>query len=119
MTALRELRIHGELVARQSTEAPEPAHLTRDHAAGLFLPLPDALDERLAAEVDAALARGVQLALDHHLRGDARHGRCPAATACRSPRMRWWRISASMIVSWKACPMCSVPVTLGGGMTME
>ena len=24
-----------------------------------------------------------------------------------------------MIVSWSACPMCSVPVTFGGGITMQ
>ncbi len=24
-----------------------------------------------------------------------------------------------MIVSWNACPMCSVPVTLGGGIMMQ
>ncbi len=25
----------------------------------------------------------------------------------------------SMMVSWKACPMCRVPVTFGGGITMQ
>ena len=35
------------------------------------LPLPDALDEFLAPEIEAVFAFGGELALDHHLRGDA------------------------------------------------
>ncbi len=49
----------------------EAAHLAEDLAAGLGLPLPDALDERLAAEVVAGLALLGQLALDDVLGGDA------------------------------------------------
>ena len=33
----------------------------------------------------------------------------------------FWKISEGrgMMVSWKACPMCSAPVTFGGGTTMQ
>src|ERR1041384_4809086 len=33
--------------------------------------------------------------------------------------MRCQRVSVSMSVCWKACPMCSVPVTFGGGSWMQ
>ena len=48
-----------------------------------------------------------------------RRDRCPAATGCRSRACADSESSASMMVSWKAWPMCRVPVTFGGGMTME
>ena len=37
----------------------------------------------------------------------------------RWPVMRWRRIRASMIASWNAWPMCSEPVTFGGGIAIE
>jgi len=43
----------------------------------------------------------------------------PGTHSVFSPRMRCMRASASMIVCWNACPMCSVPVTLGGGSWMQ
>jgi len=49
----------------------EAAHLAGDGAAGVFLPLPHLLQEALAAEVVAADALGVELALDDDLGGDA------------------------------------------------
>src|SRR5690606_40301032 len=49
----------------------ELAHLAEDLAARLFLPLPDALDERLAAQVVAGQALLGELALDDVLGGDA------------------------------------------------
>jgi hypothetical protein len=55
----------------QSQDAPSRLQLADDDAAGFVLPLPDLVEERLAADgaaVDLALG---QLALDHHLRGDA------------------------------------------------
>ena len=55
----------------QSTEAPRRRSLLRDLAAGLFFPLPDALDEFLAAEIALAIALAIQQALDDHLRRDA------------------------------------------------
>jgi len=70
---LRGHRVHGEHAARPVAGAAEAAHLPLDGAAGLLLPLPDLLDELLAAEAVAglALAREVQVARDHHLGGDA------------------------------------------------
>ena len=43
----------------------------------------------------------------------------PGTHSVLKPRMRWTRVSASMIVWLNACPMCSVPVTLGGGSWMQ
>ena len=43
----------------------------QDRAAVLLFPVPDALDELLAADVVAADAFFAQAPLDHHLRGDA------------------------------------------------
>ena len=43
----------------------------------------------------------------------------PGTHSVLSPCMRRWRTSASMIVCWNACPMCSVPVTFGGGSWMQ
>jgi len=42
-----------------------------DGAAGLGLPVPYLFDELVAAEIVARLAFGIELALDHHLRGNA------------------------------------------------
>jgi hypothetical protein len=33
--------------------------------------------------------------------------------------MRAWRISVSWIELLSACPMCSTPVTFGGGIAIE
>ena len=55
----------------QSTPSPSRRIWPRIRAAGLVLPLPDPLDERLAAEVVAGLALLGQLALDDVLGGDA------------------------------------------------
>ena len=43
----------------------------------------------------------------------------PGTQSVFSPFIRWKRTSASMIVCWNACPMCSVPVTFGGGSWMQ
>jgi len=67
----RETFVHREAVARPVHGIAEAAHLPRDRAARLFLPLPDSLDELLAAEVLACLAHRVQLPLDDHLGRDA------------------------------------------------
>ena len=67
-----ETLVHREASAAPIDRIAEPPHLARDRAAGFFLPLPDALDERCTAEFLAGLAERVQLALDDHLRRDAR-----------------------------------------------
>ena len=98
----------------QSADSAEPAHLLRDRAARLLLPRPDALDERFAAELVPRRAFGLELLLDDDLRGDA--GVVGADLPQRVvARIRCQRISTSISVCWNAWPMCSVPVTFGGG----
>ena len=43
----------------------------------------------------------------------------PGCHSTASPRMRWNRISVSWMVWSSAWPMCRLPVTLGGGSTMQ
>ena len=43
----------------------------------------------------------------------------PGCHSTSLPRMRSKRHSTSCSVLLRACPMCSEPVTLGGGMTMQ
>ena len=64
--------VHGEPLAGPVHAVAEAAHLAEDLPAGLGLPLPDPLHERLAAEVVAAQALLGQFALHHVLGGDAR-----------------------------------------------
>jgi hypothetical protein len=69
----RGVLVHGEALALPVERRAQRAVLLRDTAAVLLLPLPDAAHELRAAEVVARLPLGAQqLALDHHLRGDAR-----------------------------------------------
>ena len=42
----------------------------------------------------------------------------PGSHRAASPRIRWKRVSTSCRVLFSAWPMCSDPVTFGGGMTM-
>src|SRR3546814_7236994 len=79
---LREALVHGEALALPVSGGAEAAELLQDGAAGLRAPGPDPLDEvrapdlagvaggqrQAAVELDALLR---QLALDHHLSGDA------------------------------------------------
>ena len=61
---------------------------------------------------------GFELALDHHLRRDARvvgAGLPQRVVALHAVPAD----STSISVCWNACPMCSVPVTLGGGSWMQ
>ena len=68
----RQALVHGEAQPRPIAGAAEPLELADDGVAGLLLPLPDALDEGVAAHGAAVrLLPFHQLALDHHLRGDA------------------------------------------------
>ncbi len=66
-----QARVHGEALAGPVDAVAQAAHLAQDPAAGFGLPLPDPLDEGLAAEVVPAQALLGQLALDHVLGGDA------------------------------------------------
>ena len=66
-----EVLVHGEVFAAPVDGCAEALHLVEDGAAVVALPLPDALDEGFAAELLAGGAFLGELALDHHLRGDA------------------------------------------------
>ena len=68
----RQPLVHGEALARPVAGGAEPLQLVDDDAAALGLPLPDPFEELGAAHVAAAgLLAFHQLALDHHLGGDA------------------------------------------------
>ena len=66
-----EALVHGEVLAAPVDGDAEALHLLEDGSAVVTPPLPYALDEGLAAELLARTAFLGQLALDHHLRGDA------------------------------------------------
>ena len=64
--------VEGEPLAAPVTTGSQPAQLLDDGPTRLGLPFPDLGHEGVAAHVAAAdIARGRQLALDHHLGGDA------------------------------------------------
>ena len=71
LDGLRELVVHREVKALPVKAVAQAAHLIEDGAARNFLPVPDAFDELLAAELATVDAFLLQLALDHDLRGDA------------------------------------------------
>ena len=70
MTAFETL-VHREALARPIHRIAEDAHLPLDRPAGMGLPLPDALDEFLAAQVATAHAFKRELIFDDLLRGDS------------------------------------------------
>ena len=64
-------RIHGEVLATPVHARTQATHLTGDGAAVLRLPLPNALQERVAAKLFAIGAFSGKLFFHHHLGGDA------------------------------------------------
>ena len=69
----REAFVHREARARPVAGVAQPTLLLQDNVAVLLLPLPDALQEGLTAQIVPRLTLFVaQLALDHVLRGNAR-----------------------------------------------
>ena len=68
----RKILVHGEVFAVPVNGCAQALHLVEDRAAVELLPFPYSLDEFLAAQVAAFLAFFGELALDHHLRRDAR-----------------------------------------------
>ncbi len=68
----RVVVVHREPLAPVVHRRAEPLVLLDDHRAGLRAPLPDLVDERLAADLLARQALRGQLPLDDRLRGDAR-----------------------------------------------
>jgi hypothetical protein len=67
----RQALVHGEALTRPVDRVAQALHLAEDAPAGLGLPGPDPLHERLPAQVEAGLALLGELALDHVLGGDA------------------------------------------------
>ncbi|MNE21521.1 hypothetical protein D3C80_1146880 [compost metagenome] len=64
--------VQSKALARPVAGRAQAAQLAHDGPAGFGLPFPHLVDEGVAAHVAAAdIALGRQLALDHHLRGDA------------------------------------------------
>src|SRR5437667_7663787 len=62
-----EPRVHGKAFTRPVPGGAEPAHLVGDGRARRLLPLPNALDELLAAELLARLTLRFDLILDDDL----------------------------------------------------
>ena len=111
--------VHGEPLAGPVDAVAEPAHLAEDRAAGLGLPLPDPLDERLPAEVVAATApRAASCALDHVLGGDAGvvHAGQPQRLVALHPLAAGERVHEGVV---EGVADVQRPVTFGGGMTMQ
>ena len=67
-----QIRVHGEALARPVHAGAHAAQLVLDGALVLVLPIPQPLQKFLARQIVARLAFGLELALHHHLRGDAR-----------------------------------------------
>ena len=67
-----ETLVHGEAFVGPVDGRSHPPHLAGDGAARVLLPAPDAIHEGAPPERLARQAFGVDLALDHHLGGDAR-----------------------------------------------
>ncbi len=63
--------VHGEIFAVPIDGCAEALHLVEDGAAVKLFPLPHALDKFFAAQVAALPAFFGEVALHHHLRGDA------------------------------------------------
>ena len=117
-TARGQALVHGEALARPVQRGAQPAQLPRDGAAGFRLPLPDALDERVAPQ-----SPGGRLPCSASSRSTTICVAMPAwsVPGCHSasrPCMRRQRISVSCTVKVSAWPMCRLPVTFGGGIMM-
>src|SRR5262249_26086686 len=68
---VREVGIHGEVLAAPVNRGPEALHLAEDRTTIVLTPLPDALDELFASQILALASFRRELALDHHLRSNA------------------------------------------------
>jgi hypothetical protein len=77
--SLRQSLVHGKAFARPVARCAEPLQLIEDQPAGFGLPFPDLVDEGVTAHLAALYLPFHQLALNDHLRGDARviHARLP------------------------------------------
>ena len=114
-----EARVEGEALAAPVAARAQADHLALDGVAVLLLPLPDALFEFFAAQVAA-----VEMPSSASLRSTTIWVAMPAwsvpgSQRVLSPSMRRQRMVTSISVCSSMWPMCSDPVTLGGGMTSE
>ena len=91
--------VHGETVAAPVDTVAEPAHLRADRPARVVLPVPDLVDEQLAAEVFLRLAVDRQLLLHDGLSGNARviHARKPQHLVALHPLSPGQRIHQGVI----------------------
>ena len=112
-------RIEREAHALPIATAPQFAELAEDALLVLVLPLPDALDQFLAAEIVAGLLFLVaQAAFDHGLRGDAGviGARHPQGIVTLHAPPAHEHVLQGVI---EGVAQVQRPVTLGGGMTMQ
>ena len=111
--------VHGEALARPVAGGAEPLQLIDDQPAGLVLPLPDAARRSPRGPGRGGSAPGApSIAARPPSAWRCRHDPCPGCHSTSRPRMRSKRTSMSCSVLLSACPICSEPVTFGGGMTM-
>ena len=111
--------VEGEALAVEVARAAQALELLDDGAAVLLAPLPDALatnSSRPRSSLVRPLARSI-FSTTFCVAMPA--WSVPTSQQAFSPSMRWYRVSTSWMVSLSAWPMCSTPVMLGGGMTME
>jgi hypothetical protein len=110
---------HGERLARPVAAGAQPFELAADIAAAFHLLLPDPVDERFAPHLGpagsplAAISRSVTIWVAMPAWS------VPGCHSVSNPRIRCQRISTSCSVLLNACPICRLPVTLGGGITMQ
>ena len=107
--------VHREALARVVERAAEPPELAHDRAARLLEPLPRPLDECLATDVVARRALRARAPSRRRSASRCPRGRSPAARACRSRACGASGSSTSWSEPFSAWPMCSSPVTFGGG----
>jgi hypothetical protein len=110
--------VHREALARPVTRGAKPLELVGDGATGLGLPGPDLFEKLLAPDVAARRLLPLHhLPLDHHLGRDAGViGAGLPQHVAPAHALEAAEMSCSVLLS--AWPMCSEPVTFGGGMTM-
>ena len=88
----RQPLVHREALARPVAGGAEPLQLADDRAARLLLPLPDALDELLAAEVVLASCPRRRAGARPRPGWRCRRGRCRACQSVLKPSIRFMRI---------------------------
>ena len=104
------------LVVARGAQALELLH---DRAPVLLAPLPDAALELLAARAPSRLVPSEASSFSTWAWVAMPAWSVPKIHFVRRPFMRLKRISTSWIAALSAWPMCSAPVTFGGGIAIE